>query len=351
MGHSSTKHPAVSLVVAAHFTQIHVILGGFGVTIFFAISGFIITRLLLGELERTTFVNLVAFYKRRAFRLFPAIILSIIAAAAAQGMLDKDWVTWDRAMASVLFFQNYYIAGLEGFPGPLSQHWSLSVEEHFYLVFPIALVGLSTLGWRKTLVGMPIICLVSLCFRIWYVMALEPLVAEDYMYVSTECRIENILWGCILAVVAHEGSFRHIVKMVTKPAMFWLAVAVILAGFIIRDDFFRMTIRYSLQGAALAVIMAHILFAERAPFLRWVLNLPPVVWIGRLSFSIYLLHFTALHVAAHFLPWEVYDWQAWPFAVALTLFASWASYALVEQPMIRLGKRLKVRIQVQLAEG
>ncbi len=187
---------AVSIVVAAHFTKIQIIPGGFGVTIFFAISGLIITRLLLGELQRTTFIDLIAFYKRRVFRLLPAIIVTLITAAAVQDMLGKDWVTWDRALASVLFAQNYYPGGINGmgtFHGPLTQHWSLAVEEHFYPAFPIVLVGLLTFGWRKALAGLFVICLISFCFRLGYAMTLEPTVAFEYTYRSTECRIESIL--------------------------------------------------------------------------------------------------------------------------------------------------------------
>ncbi len=143
-------------------------------------------------------------------------------------------------------------------------------------------------------------------------------------------------------MVTHSERHRVVIDQVTKPLAFWIAVAFILMVFLMRDDFSRSTIRYTLQGAALAVIMAHILFAKRSDILRWALNLPPVVWIGRLSFSIYLLHSIMNHVAAHFLPWGPHDWQTWPFAVALTLLASWACYTVIEQPMIRIGKRFTV---------
>ncbi len=333
---------AVGIVVAAHFTKVTAIPGGFGVTIFFAISGFIITRLLLGELDRTGMLDLFAFYRRRVFRLFPAIVVAILAAAAVQDTIGKDWVSWDRALASLFFIQNYYGAGIDGFDGPLKHHWSLSVEEHFYLFFPIVLMFLSTLGWRRTLWGLIGLCFVSVCFRFGYALTLEPVIADDYAYRASECRIESILWGCILALAAHAERYRWIVVQVAKPSMFWVALTVILACFVIRDDIFRSTIRYTFQGAALAVIFAHILFAEQSNILRWVLNLPPVVWIGRLSFSIYLLHHTMNHVAAHFLPWGPHDWPTLLFAVALTMLTAWACYAMVEQPMIKLGKRGKV---------
>ncbi len=100
---------SIALVMAGHFTKINMIPGGFVVTVFFVISGFLITHLLLKELDRTGSIDLLAFYKRRAFRLMPAIVVSMIGVALLQDYVDRDWLNLPRALASIFFFQNYFL--------------------------------------------------------------------------------------------------------------------------------------------------------------------------------------------------------------------------------------------------
>ena len=100
---------AISIVVASHITKIDGIPGGFGVTLFFVISGFLITHLLLRELDRTGSIDLLAFYRRRFFRLMPAIVTALIVVALIEGHVGKDWIDSRKALASLFFLQNYHL--------------------------------------------------------------------------------------------------------------------------------------------------------------------------------------------------------------------------------------------------
>lgn len=99
------------------------------------------------EFDRKGTIDLAAFYQRRAWRLLPAILASIVGTFAVGAALELDWFTWQRAAASLLFFQNSWGVH-EPFHGPLMQHWSLAVEEHFYLIAPACLLWFGRRRWR-----------------------------------------------------------------------------------------------------------------------------------------------------------------------------------------------------------
>ncbi|MGI9500199.1 MAG: acyltransferase family protein [Geminicoccaceae bacterium] len=340
--HSLNGLRAVSIfiVIASHYTRIGAIPSGFGVSIFFVISGFLITRLLLGDMERTGSISLPAFYWRRFFRLFPAILTGIVVALGVQELTGHDWVTVDRVIASLFFFQNYWGIAYP-FTGPLGVHWSLSIEEHFYLVFPIALVVFH----RRLGVGfvsiLLMICLAVLLLRGWSVSTFDDIeIAKSTIYKATHYRIDTILAGCILALMAHHESTRAMLQRIVAQYPITLGLAVLIAGHTLNGET-EIAIKHTTQAVGITLIIAGVLFSDRCEFPRWALNLPIAVWIGRLSFSLYLLHMQADHLAAHFLPWGPHDWPTLPIAVALAVLMSWACYAWIEQPMIKAGKKLR----------
>ncbi len=341
---------SIALVMAGHFTKINLLSGGFGVTVFFVISGFIITHLLLKEMDRTGIIDLLAFYKRRAFRLLPAIVVSIIGDALLQHYVDRNWLDAPQALASIFFFQHYYL-NFHPYHGPTGQHWSLAIEEHFYLLFPALLLWLVTTRRPvvKVLLGL---CLLSLVIRTAYATLLP--FDDDYLremiYRSSEARMDSLLYGCILALLARG----NLVQRYTGLLMFFAGLALMaIARSYVDIPIFRETIKCTLQPLGVALSMAAILYARPGYIVglaRLVLNSPPMVFLGSISFSAYLTH-TALHHAVRAaLGGEPSWWVLMPAATTVTILVSWFSFRFVEQPMVMLGKRVRVRRHL-LAEG
>lgn len=342
---------SILFVVSGHFTMIEAIPAALGVSIFFAISGFIITTLLLREIETTGTIDFGAFYRRRAFRLLPAVVVAILTAAAVQALAPGlDWVTWPRAMASLLFMQNYYVDAVS-FSGPLAMHWSLAVEEHFYMLAPLLLLA----GWRS--MGRQItVCLLAACLGVLmlriatygYMVDRYPMmIVQGTIYRSTHLRIDSILGGVMLAVMMHRSALDQRrtgggLHLVFAGAVLFLAVRSF------RPDWFAETLKFSVQTAGIVMLMAGILFGARCGLLRRMLSLPPVVFVGRISFSLYLLHEQVNVLAGRMLSLDAHDPRTLLLAVPLVILTAWLSFRLVETPMIDWGRRLERRRRAAL---
>ena len=156
---------SILLVVASHLGLGHIIPGGLGVTIFFFISGFIITRMLLSENARCGAISLTAFYVKRAFRLAPALLVYILLCLLSFAALGEPIPLLDIT-AAIFYAANYYNV-FHGWGGgaesPLSILWSLAVEEHFYLAFPLLLLVMR----RRLGKCLLVLCALSLAVLAW----------------------------------------------------------------------------------------------------------------------------------------------------------------------------------------
>ena len=279
---------AVLIVMVSHAGLGRFVPGGFGVTIFFFLSGYLITSLLRVEASCSGGIDFKAFYIRRTLRIMPPlyVTITILTAMFLAGVFDESVrgtaIPWDY-----LFLSNYsHFWGQEGgLPVPL---WSLAVEEHFYLLFPAAFALCAYLLHGNSR-GIALACAAA-CLAILALRFATPLwfgdVERNYYWSHT--RMDSILFGCILALWnnplldedAWKPQFLHVL----------IALAVLTATFVIGDSTFRFVIRYSLQGAALFVLFSYIL-SERSALLNSVLTSPPMIWIGLVSYSLYLCHF------------------------------------------------------------
>jgi peptidoglycan/LPS O-acetylase OafA/YrhL len=338
---------SILIVLIAHLGFDNIVPGGLGVTIFFFVSGFLITRILVGEQNKNDgAIELRGFYIRRFLRLMPALVVFIIGCWVLITPFGGQPAPVQIAAAS-LYMMNYYEAlGVHfGFPKlevPLGHLWSLAVEEHFYLIFPLALAFFGkTHGARMRLILGAIIA--SALWR--YVLIHHLGGTSDYTYSATETRFESIAWGCLLAVML-DGAPREGAKLrwlVGWPWVF-LALATILFTLLYRDDAFRGTWRYSFQGAALFVLVLNLYALRSARFAIDVFELSALRWIGRLSYSLYLWHWPMVWIAYKVSGLEL----GGPLNIslptmALVLIASFAaacaSYYGVERPFFALRKR------------
>jgi peptidoglycan/LPS O-acetylase OafA/YrhL len=333
---------SVMLVFAAHAGLEDVVPGGLGVTIFFFLSGFLITTLMRSEFEKNGRVNFRHFWLRRILRIFPPFYLVLGAAVLVSCLLDAPGTLSAGAVgAQALHFTNYWVIGhgYSGQPAGTGVYWSLAVEEHFYLLFPWLFAGLQRLRMtqRQQALSLWGLCAAVLAWRCVLVYALDASV--DRTYLASDTRLDSILFGCALAVWGNPVLDRAPLNEARwKFAYVPGALLFLGATLVLRDPGFRETLRYSLQGAALTVIFVAVMrFPGWAPFR--LLNLRPVAFLGVLSYSLYLVHYAVIFAVRRAGP-GLHPLVQAALALALAIALSWALYLFVEKPCARLRKRL-----------
>jgi len=287
---------SVLIVVLGHSGLDALVPAGLGVTIFFFLSGYLISTLMLAEHERTGGINILHFYARRVFRLMPPLIVSL---AIAYGLVYSGWlaggITSKGLAAQLLYFANYYglfiDRGGNTVPDGTFILWSLAVEEHFYIFYPLLLTLLLGIALRPRAIGalLCIICLVVLAWRIYLVHA--PGYFPDRTYYASDTRIDSIIYGCILALVINPVRQQHRPGSMSAAQWALLAAAagVILLTLVYRDPTFRETTRYSIQGLALMPLFYFAVRFSDNQLFRY-LNSPWVITLGTFSYTIYLIH-------------------------------------------------------------
>ena len=328
---------AILLVVLFHI-GIHQWRGGFvGVDVFFVISGFVITGLLLRERTASGRTGFLAFYARRARRILPAalivILLTLIATRLFLGYKDGVLTASDSRW-SALFLGNFHFASvtpnvLDVRFAPLQQLWSLSVEEQFYLFYPalftLLLVGYRGLAYRKRLVlGLAGIVVVSFILAV-----VSSKNGATGPYISPFNRAWEFAAGALVAVGATQ--LKRLPGGLAS-ALTWAGVVCIVFS----ATTFPITPGYKI---ALPVIGAVLVIAGGTSIPAWglesVLRLPPLQWLGRLSYSWYLWHWPVLAIATEYAQihrdvLSIFDRGL----LALgSLLIAMASYYLVENPV------------------
>jgi peptidoglycan/LPS O-acetylase OafA/YrhL len=330
------------IVFVSHAGAERYVPGGLGVTIFFFLSGFLITTLMRSEYDRNSSINFPHFWLRRILRIFPPFYLVLLGAVVGTYLFEPRGTLDPRAVtAQALHYSNYWIIGHRyvGLPDGTAVYWSLAVEEHFYLLFPWLYSWIRSLkaSSRNQALIFWGLCLVVLLWRC--VLVLHYHVSEDRTYLASDTRVDSILFGCALAVwcnpvrdtvALNEGRW----KWVYVP----LALAVMLLCLFVRGQEFRETLRYSLEGGALTV-----LFIAAIRFHQWtafrLLNTRLFVFIGLLSYSLYLLHYTVIAAFLGLFPTMQPILRA-VLALLASIVLAWLIYIGIEKPCARLRQRL-----------
>jgi peptidoglycan/LPS O-acetylase OafA/YrhL len=334
---------AVTLVFFAHSGLEKLIPGGLGVTIFFVLSGYLITTLMRTEYARSGAISYRNFYLRRLLRLLPPLFIVVAAAGlmSALSLIDGGF-TWGGMLSALFYFGNYHVIwhDYRGMPAGIGVVWSLAIEEHYYLFYPplaALLLRVGRIGLSVTLLS--ILCAAVLAWRYWLVFHGG---SEAHLTMATDTRVDAILIGCLMALLRNPWLDRvPAPKAINDWGVAIVSVAVLIGTLLYRDEVFRLTARYTLQSLAIApLIYLAVARADRLPF-RW-LNARPLVYIGTISYTIYLSHHVILlGLAKH---WPQLNWF-W-----LTLVGAMLVWAVaepmrrwVEQPCARLRKRLHRR--------
>jgi peptidoglycan/LPS O-acetylase OafA/YrhL len=335
---------AVTAVIAYHLNLTHAGGGYLGVDVFFVLSGFLITGILIEERVRTGRIALKAFWARRARRLLPALLLMLSALALYVGLgspgLDRSTLRPD-ALSTLLYGANWhlifthssYFAQFSA-PSPLLHTWSLAIEEQFYLLWPLILLLLLrvTRGSRRLLTG----AILALAAGSAGLMALlyHPGVDPSRIYYGTDTRAFELLIGAALAVVM-AGRSRpsragrralHTAGFVAIGAVAAACATVPPQGWMWRGGLVAV-------GVLTAVVIASISLPRSGP-LGAVLSLPPIRWIGIISYGLYLWHWPVIVLMTR----AKTGLSVWPLRgaqIGTMLALATASYLLVERPIRR----------------
>jgi peptidoglycan/LPS O-acetylase OafA/YrhL len=310
--------------------------GGHGVFLFFIISGFLITRLLFAEQEINGRINPRNFYIRRFFRLYPVIVVYCLFIPSVYFIRD-GYIDIIEPLSALFYFANYLAGGrdLAGivYQMPFSIFWSLSVEEHFYIFFPMVVLLLRSPA--KIFTFAVSVCVAVLAIRLSVAYFSPEVVQSHFMYTRTEFRIDSVAFGVALAAACELPRGQAIIDELTAPWGFAITLVIALCSIALGDDWFANIVRYSILGPCIALLMAAILFSARYRPFQLMLNLRPAIWVGRLSYSLYVWHLPCHLLAIWLMPGPGGVALAWMFSFA----AAWASYRFVEQPALQFGKR------------
>jgi len=330
---------AFMVVFLAHAGLGFIVPAGFGVTTFFFLSGYLITSLLRREFNATGAVRMRWFYYRRILRIFPPLYVYLLTVLALHmfGVLRGE-VSVGAVAAQATFFTNYYVLAVEDpmLPGGSSVLWSLAVEEHFYLLFPLAFVLMSRRMSPRMQAGILLgVCLLTLVWRC--VLVHQFGAVHDRTYLATDTRIDSILFGCVLGVWCNPYMDEPLkLGNLQRSVGYVLGVGLLLFSFLYRDESFRTTFRYTVQGLALLPLFYLAVVDAHRPWIRW-LNWKPVRFFGTLTYSLYLVHWTVLVIFR-----DVFEGPSpWPGLIALPISVAyaWAVYLLVEKPCAKVRRR------------
>jgi peptidoglycan/LPS O-acetylase OafA/YrhL len=309
-------------------------LGNFGVDIFFVISGYIITLRFLEERERSSTINLKSFYWRRAFRILPPLVAYILTLCFLSLFVNLVDFHGSEIIGSLFFFRNYqYAANPEGCY--TANFWSLSIEEHFYLVWPMLLLWL---GNRRSL-RLAVIGAVSCAtWRVYYMAHSDSWIGSMFPGVAgklwrTDTRFDGLMLGCATAILLSRPSVkRFIFHNFPKETTSIMTIFVVLS-FAITDGKPAL-----LTYLLVCLALASTLVVEEGLAFKW-LNSRLLVWIGTISYSLYIWQQLFL-----IRPREVFmplgRLCTFPINIVCTLTISALSFYFLEKPCTRLGKRL-----------
>ena len=302
---------------------------------FFVLSGFLITWLLLKENENFGTVSLRAFYMRRSLRIFPAFYC-YAAIALGIAMVTHRSIFWPQTLASLMYVNNYYQAIHGHTTSPFSHTWSLGIEEQFYLLWPALFLAFRRnyrrLAW--------VLCILILSFWAYRaILFFRFHIPEVYFYEAFDARADHLLIGCLLAVVLRASFAQSHWLTICNPGMSLVVVGLLVisnACEYVYGHSYRDTIGAIANPLLAAAFIAQVIAMADTRMWGW-LNTSGVRYVGRISYSIYLYQAIAMGTPKKLL-------ASYPVIVQLAgcvgavLGVASLSYFVVERPFLALRK-------------
>jgi len=336
---------AIALVVLFH-AGVPRFTGGFvGVDVFFVISGFVITGVLLRERSGSGRNSILAFYGRRSRRIIPAATLVIITTVLASyhwlGFIMGGNVAVDGRAAATFWVNFHFIATGTNYlaaslpPSPLQNFWSLSVEEQFYVVYPALFIGVAAVAIRRSDYRnrISVVLGVAIIASFWWCV-IQTSSDATAAFFSPFTRAWELALGALVAINA-----RHLARV---PRQLWAVITWIgLGGILLSAFIYTSSTPYPGSAAALPVLSTAAVIAGGTTGFKsgaeMVLRLPPFQWLGKISYSLYLWHWPLLIIPMEFAghPLSLKDNMGW---VAVALVISIATYFCLENPIRHAGR-------------
>ncbi len=358
IGLDGLRAVAVVLVMAFHFGVGWLQGGFFGVDIFYVLSGYLITGLLLGEYRRAGRIKLSAFWLRRARRLLPALLIVLVAVTLMVRFAEPAGLYPDfrmSALSALFYFSNWWqiaVSGnyfvLNGPASPLTHTWSLAVEEQFYLVWPFVVLAVMHLARTfsrgvRALLALSVVGAVASAVEM--ALLFHPGANTTRVYFGTDTHAQSILVGsalaCAMTIVqmrrGEEGmdpaarSLPLRVVLVLLGAA-GLAAVVSLSSFLSGSSSLTYEGGFALSALSTAAVITAVVCVPGGAMAR-LLGLAPLVWLGTISYGVYLWHYPVFvyldnsRTGLSGLPLLVVRFAA-------TVALATASYYLVERPVI-----------------
>ena len=338
---------AVILVIIFH-SGLNWLPGGFlGVSVFFTLSGFLITSLLINERENSGRINLKAFWGRRLRRLAPASLVVIAGVVGLASWLstsiEASRIKGD-AISATLYFSNWRFiysghsyGELFATPSPLQHLWSLSIEEQLYVVVPVLIAGLFAMGLRRRAIGY--VFLVAVAGSTIATMFTN---SHELIYYGTHTRAAELLLGSALACLFGQ----RIEKLAVNKAKSLSTLYIVpIVGVVVLSRFSSVDSPWVYSGALTAfagLSVICLIAAIQAGPVRSILSSSPLVRVGEVSYGLYLIHWPVIV----WLNSERVDLQPtalFVLQVIVTVILTLVSYWLIEQPIRRRKVLLSVR--------
>ena len=324
---------AITSVVIYHVKNALLPGGWAGVDIFFVLSGFLISTLLLHEISISQTINLKKFYTRRALRLMPAFI-GLVVVLLLVSLLSSHYRSQDfDAIFMAAFYVMNWNRAFGWFPGDgsfLGHTWSLAMEEQFYLLWPFTLICL--VRWRRALPFI-IFGLIAVVFS-WRLFLVHSGAGFERTYMGFDVHSDALFMGCAVACVSLSSRMKLLAQQFSiLPVVFF---GVIFLTFRLESPFTQ-GVGLSLAGLSAAWIM---IAAMQDGVLKKILSIRPLVYTGRISYGWYLWHYPLLSVATHLLPKSYGS----ALLVVFSYLVAVMSYHFVERPFLRLKDRFEPKV-------
>src|SRR6516164_3210590 len=310
--------------------------GAFGVDIFFALSSYLITELLLREKARSGRVDVRSFYLRRILRIWPLYFFFLALAVAINGFIPNENVSGKAIAAFLLFSGNWWMMFAGRSVSVINPLWSVSVEEQFYLAWPPLVRRLNK---QSMLVASGIMLLVSNLARL--TIALAHVQSERYIWFNTLTRLDPIALGIITAVLLRGRS--PSLSSIRRGLLFIFSLAVLLVAANVlhtRAEIVHpsVVLGYPLVAVSSVGFLVSLL-ASNPPWYAY----GPLVYLGRISYGLYVFHLLGLKLAdiigAHALLGSRLVKGEGVLGLFLTLLMAVVSYHLLERPFLRIKER------------
>jgi peptidoglycan/LPS O-acetylase OafA/YrhL len=328
---------AAFLVVFYHF-GVPYVSGGAGVLMFFVLSGFLITWLLLRENDELGVISLRNFYIRRSLRIFPAFYCYAAILFAIILVRQTRWVP-PQAVAALFYVSNYYQAFFGDPNTGFSHTWSLAIEEQFYLLWPMAFLMLRGDYQRMSRF------LTGAILTIWIyreMLVFVFRVHQGYIYEAFDTRADHLLIGCLLAVVLRAGMLPRFWKWVTRSWVAAITVSLLALSSVAESAYgptYRDSISFIVNPLLTAIWIPQLIALRGAAAWSW-MGWTWVRYLGRISYSVYLYQQLLIGVPKKLFPHLAAVWQL-AATVALIVAVATLSHYFVERPFLKLKGRFQ----------